>query len=304
LARSIASLIPTPKLRHSLPALVFAAQSPYTGCQTIAYSRNVMRQFSKKFIDNLNHLLYNFIMFLLKKQIKILFIILMAFSLNTCNADKIFIELKNGNIIAPNGIEYMFFANEGFIETFGECKFLGKIKWEYPKLHHLGGSTNTGMYSCDDRNLDIIFRIKPNNEWRTYYRKASLPKIEFIPENCIRFEFIQGIKYYENNFSPEKRHITCNEDITNFDEIKLFLSDIKNEKSPKEAGLYKMITKENGMLENCYLIGCVYGFFDHESNFAIRYRVWSFNDLAYSINTNFGDYILSIEWLEKLGYRK
>jgi hypothetical protein len=41
-ARSIASLIPTPLLRHILPALVFATQSPYSGCQNVVNSRNVM----------------------------------------------------------------------------------------------------------------------------------------------------------------------------------------------------------------------------------------------------------------------
>jgi hypothetical protein len=47
LARSIASLIPTPKLRHILPALVFDAQSPYSGWQNVANNRNGMRHFFK-----------------------------------------------------------------------------------------------------------------------------------------------------------------------------------------------------------------------------------------------------------------
>jgi hypothetical protein len=43
--------IPTPLLRHILPALVAdlrsdASQSPYPGRQTVANSRNVMRNFS------------------------------------------------------------------------------------------------------------------------------------------------------------------------------------------------------------------------------------------------------------------
>jgi hypothetical protein len=38
-ARSIASLIPTQNLRHILPALAFAAQSPYPGWQNVVYSR-------------------------------------------------------------------------------------------------------------------------------------------------------------------------------------------------------------------------------------------------------------------------
>jgi hypothetical protein len=56
LARSIASLIPTPKLRHIFPALVFAAQSPYPGWQNVVNSRNVIRntplKIFKKIIRN------------------------------------------------------------------------------------------------------------------------------------------------------------------------------------------------------------------------------------------------------------
>jgi len=38
-----ASLHSHASLRHSLLALVFASQSPYTGWQTVVYNRNVMR---------------------------------------------------------------------------------------------------------------------------------------------------------------------------------------------------------------------------------------------------------------------
>jgi hypothetical protein len=260
----------------------------------------------KKIIDVKKLCLYNILMFTLNDGIKIIGIILYIFLQSSCNNGETFVELRNGNIRTSNGIEYTFFAHEGFIETFGECKFLGKIRWEYPKLHHLGGSINTGIYSCDDINFDIIYRIKPNNEWRTYYRKASLPKIELIPENCVQFEFIRyrEIKHYENNFSSEKRNMICNRGIINSDVIQSFLNNIKNEESPKEAGLYEMVTKENGMLENCYLMGYVYGYFKNEPNFAISYRIWSFDDRAYSINTDFGNHVISIEWLEKLGYKK
>jgi hypothetical protein len=32
-------------IQHSLPALVFATQSPYSGWQTVVYNRNVRRKF-------------------------------------------------------------------------------------------------------------------------------------------------------------------------------------------------------------------------------------------------------------------
>jgi hypothetical protein len=58
LARSIAPLIPTPKLRHILPALVFAAQSPYSGWQNVVNSRNVMRNGGLKFVGEILNIEY------------------------------------------------------------------------------------------------------------------------------------------------------------------------------------------------------------------------------------------------------
>ena len=245
-------------------------------------------------------------MYVIKKCIQAIGMILIIISQSSCIIiSGEFVELRNGNIRAPNGIEYTFFSHEGFIQTIGESKFLGKIKWEYPYLHHLGGSINTGLYSTDLSNLDIIFRYKPKNEWKTYYRKTSLPKIELAPENCIRFVFIGNTEliHYENNRSVENKHITNNAGIINPEEIKEFINCIRNEYSPEEAGLYEMVTNEKGIIENTYAIGYVFGFFDNESNFAISYRVWSYNNLAYSIHTDFGRYVLSIKWLEKLEYK-
>jgi hypothetical protein len=243
-------------------------------------------------------------MFKFLNKIKLISIFLIIFSLNSCNANDLYRLLGNGNIIAPDGTEYIFFASEGFFITFGERKLLGKIAGERTKLYHLGGSWETGMYSCDDANLDILYRIEPDSEWGSYYRKASLPVIDLRIENCVRLEFIRQRKFFENNISPERSHIFCNDGIKTIDEINLFIKELKNQKSPQEAGLYDMITKENGMLENCYLLGYIYGYFDNVTNMAINFTVWSFNDLAYSVDTNFGRYVLSLEWLERLGYKK
>jgi hypothetical protein len=46
-------LIPTPKLRHILPALVFASQSPYPGWQNVVNSRNVMRNTAPNWLENI-----------------------------------------------------------------------------------------------------------------------------------------------------------------------------------------------------------------------------------------------------------
>jgi hypothetical protein len=49
LGRSACGLTPTPASTHIFAALVFATQSPYSGCKNLAYSRNVMRNVPKKF---------------------------------------------------------------------------------------------------------------------------------------------------------------------------------------------------------------------------------------------------------------
>ncbi|MBQ8395763.1 MAG: hypothetical protein IJX54_02055, partial [Oscillospiraceae bacterium] len=59
-------------------------------------------------------------------------------------------------------------------------------------------------------------------------------------------------------------------------------------------------TKPNGLLENCYGYGVVYGFFEEEPNLAVRLYVTSYNDLAYSIDFGFEEYVLPEEWLERL----
>jgi hypothetical protein len=46
LARSIATLIPTPASTHIFAALVFASQSPYSGCKNVANSLNIMCHFA------------------------------------------------------------------------------------------------------------------------------------------------------------------------------------------------------------------------------------------------------------------
>ena len=68
----------------------------------------------------------------------------------------------------------------------------------------------------------------------------------------------------------------------------------------REAGLYDLIEKPDGTLENCYLYGVIYGFFEEEPNLALRMEVTSYNDMAYSINMDDNEYVLPPEWLQKL----
>jgi hypothetical protein len=46
--------IPTPPVRHILPALAFAAQSPYSGLQNAVNSQNVMRNTGLNLLGNKN----------------------------------------------------------------------------------------------------------------------------------------------------------------------------------------------------------------------------------------------------------
>jgi hypothetical protein len=57
------------------------------------------------------------------------------------------------------------------------------------------------------------------------------------------------------------------------------------------------------MLENCYVYGVIYGFFDDEPNLALQMEILSFNDLAYSISIEGEEYVLPAEWLQKLENR-
>jgi hypothetical protein len=216
-------------------------------------------------------------------------------------------KLDSGNILAPDGTEYAFLAREGIIETFGDHRFIGKIKWEKSTLNHMGGSWETGMYSCEnDLELNILYRIEPYSEWASYYRKISLPEIDLSLENCIRLEFIHNkeIKSFENNLSPDINHMSCNEGISDFEDIRKFLFDIRKQKTVGEAGLYELIKKPNGYLENCYLLGYVYGYFKDEPNLAVSLTIWSFNDLTYSIDLDRMQYVFPEEWYSVIDVNK
>ncbi|MDR1232037.1 MAG: hypothetical protein LBK61_11650 [Spirochaetaceae bacterium] len=211
----------------------------------------------------------------------------------------IYTKLDNGNILASGGTGYAFFAREGIIETFGDHRFVGKIKREKSTLNHMGGSRMTGMYSCEkDPELNMLYRIEPYSEWASYYRKTFLPEIDLSLENCIRLEFIhyKEMKFFENNHSPDIKHMFCDEGIRDFGDIRKFLFDIKKQKTVTEAGLYELIKKPDGYLENCYLLGYIYGYFKDEPNLAVSLTIWSFNDIAYSIELDRRQYVFPEEW--------
>jgi hypothetical protein len=109
-------------------------------------------------------------------------------------------------------------------------------------------------------------------------------------------EFVPGI----GDVEKDAEHTSCGEGMTIPSEIAAFLSEVRSQKSPDEAGLYDLVRKPDGGYENCHVYGVIYGFFAEEPNVAIRMTVTSYNDLAYSVSIEEKDYVLPEALLLKL----
>jgi len=229
------------------------------------------------------------------KKVFSIFVALSFLLLISCSSLEPFTMTDDGHIRASDGTEYVFLANEGFVYTFGSEHFLGKIEGEKSSFIHFTSILKTGLYSCEkDPDKRTLVRIVPDCEWRAYYRKASLPMIDISPDNCIRFELIEG-----SGYDVDISHMTCNVGIISKNKITDFLSDIRSQKTAREARLYDLVKMPNGMLDNCYELGIVYGYFEGEPNLAIPLHVTSFNDKAYSIYIG-KEYVLPEKWLSEL----
>lgn len=231
----------------------------------------------------------------MKKVLCLVFVLVIL--LCGCSQDSVFTKKENGNIISDSGVEYAHLANEGVLYYLGDLEFVGSIQGEEKTSQHLGLSYQTGMFAIKEADNDnILIRHAPDNEWFSIYRKTSLPSFDFSVNNCIRLEFISGIE----NTESDQFHTICCDGIVDTSEIAKFLSDVRSQKNPHEAGLYDLIKKPDGMLENCYVYGVVYGFFAEEPNLVARMDVTSYNDLAYSISIDGKEYVLPVEWIQKL----
>ena len=230
---------------------------------------------------------------------KKIFLLLLVFSLILCTIGILWIGmpgvfkakftlLDNGNIVAPDGTEYVHLANEGLVTTFGSHTLLGKVKGEVPWFIHKSSRMITGMYSCEgDPELNVLMRIVPFNEWYVYYRKASLPPIDLSLDNCVRFGIV-------GRNPPGIEHMSCGEGIVG-DDVKAFLADVRSQLTPEEAGLRDLV-KELG-------IGAArgYGYLANGPNLAIPFLVMFYDDLAYSISfADERDYVLPEKWLHML----
>lgn len=230
------------------------------------------------------------------KRLALVLTVFLLLFLSSCNSVDTFIKEEN-KIIAPDGTEYIFLANEGKVVTFGSSNFLGKIKGEKAYFTHLSTKIKTGLFSCEnDLDKRNLVRSIPDSEWKAYYRQVDLPELDLSPNNCVRFELVRG-----SGYEVDIKHMTCNEGIVKPDEIKAFLEDVRSKKTAEEAGLYDLVRRPDGFLENCYLYGSVYGYFKDEPNLAVPFVVTSFNDMAYSIRMDGGkEYVLPEKWFIEL----
>ena len=202
-----------------------------------------------------------------------------------------FTMTEDGLLVDPNGVAYKFLANEGILYFFGDLVKEGTVfdeendsKWGY--------SYTPGVYSIKgDEIRNILIRKPADSEWFAIYRRADLPELDYSIDQCIRLEMIPN-----SYFRRDRSHISCGGGITDKTEIANFLSEVRSQQGPREAGLYDMITKPDGFLDNCYYHSTIYGFFAEEPNIAVPMSIDSFNDMAYSVRFEHVEYVLPMEW--------
>lgn len=201
------------------------------------------------------------------------------------------------NVVSDSGVVYAHLANEGTLYYLGGLEFQGSVKGEEQTFQHIGDSYQTGLYAIkNDEANHILIRRFPDSEWCGIYRKASLQPFDYSVDNCIRLELVSSIGNAEN----DAIHANCGDGVVDASEIAEFLSDVRSQKDPREAGLYDLVRKPDGMLENCYICGVIYGFFEEEPNIAIRMDITSYHDLAYSVSIEGKEYVLPNAWVQRL----
>ena len=225
------------------------------------------------------------------RKISIIFICLViVFSFVACTNNVEFTETENNTIVATDGTEYTFVGYEGRVWSFGEWEFIGHVKGEKETFIHLFNIVKTGMYSVNS-SQDVLARYFPDNEFAAIYVKSELLKTEVTLDNCIRFDFVKGLLFNNDETIISKTGITECED---------FLNEIKSGQTAKDAGLYDLVKQPDGMLKNCYIYGYACGVIQDDVNIVIPLQVMSFDDNAYSITIDDIEYVLTQEWVDKL----
>jgi len=225
------------------------------------------------------------------RKISIIFICLViVFSFVACTNNVELTETENNTIVTTDGTEYTFVGYEGRVWSFGEWEFIGHVKGEKETFIHLFNIVKTGMYSVNS-SQDVLARYFPDNEFAAIYVKSELLKTEVTLDNCIRFDFVKGSLFNNDETIISKTGITECED---------FLNEIKSGQTAKEAGLDDLVKQPDGMLKNCYVYGYACGVIQDDVNIVIPLQVMSFDDKAYSITIDDIEYVLTQEWVDKL----
>ncbi len=210
-----------------------------------------------------------------------------------------FIKNENGNIVSDTGVEYVHLANGTELYHFGTLEFQGHVAGEIEEFTHLVMEIKTGMYSIvGSETDDILIRYFPNNEWFSIYRKASLPTFDYSLDGC------DGFKYFSYSDYRTEEIKATSFDLSSPNEISDFLTTVRSQNNPKDAGLYELVTQPNGLFENCYTCGYVIGYFNEESNVYVPLPITSYNDLAYSIALIDEEYVLPEEYVQFFGLNK
>ena len=225
----------------------------------------------------------------MKKTFTFFICLVVVFSFTACNSNVKFTETDNKTIVANDGTEYTFVGNEGIVWCFGEWEFIGHVEGEKKQFGHLASMIKTGMYSVNG-SQDVLVRYLPDNEFYSIYVKSDLLKTEVSLDNCIRFEFVKGSPSTNTQFSSSQKAIT---------DCEQFLSEIRNGKTAKDAGLYELVKQPDGMLKNCYVYGYFCGVVQEGINLVIPLQVMSFDDKAYSIKIDDIEYVLPEEWINE-----
>jgi hypothetical protein len=212
-------------------------------------------------------------------------------------------QLRNGNIVSSDNIEYVFLAHERKYIILGERSFVSHIKWQSRKFQHLNGNINAGVYSCNhDPNLAILFRIKYNSEWSDIYIKKELSENNYSIEDCNSFKNFDIKRTISGYHRDENSYFETDFGIKNDIDVKNFIEElIKNEIFNLEDYNYSRTLFDERTNDNRF-IGYVYGLFQDIPYLALPGEIWINNDRLYYLVMDNRLFNISIDWLKKLGY--
>lgn len=204
----------------------------------------------------------------------------------------------DGTILAPDGVEYVFVCHEGFLELLGKKTRVGIIEGEEDQK---GYGFALGLYACEqDTDRVMLLRYMQDSEWGMIYRKKTSPALDYSYQNCVRLELVgyQELQSDENMYSAGAEHINCGRGIAGRGKVADLFSAILS--SGPATGLFELVEKEDGTLENCYGYGKIYGYFEGENAAVVPFSVTSYDDKAFSVMIDNVEYELPENYLRQL----